>query len=140
LTTPPSEARRNFRAPNLLFVRGDIRYDFPDGPFDNIVWDAAIEHFTEEEIEQLMKNIRAALASGGTLSGYTIVELPSGEKSLHQHEYEFRSKEDLARFLTPHFKNVQVFETVYPQRANLYFWATDGSLPFDRDWNLIERN
>lgn len=134
-----SHARRNFKAPNLEYMCGDIRSELPSGPFDNIVWDAAIEHFTEEEIASLLQNIRGILSPDGTLSGYTIVELPSGEKSLHQHEYEFHSKEDLARFLTPHFRNVQVFQTTYPQRTNLYFWASDGELPFDQEWNLTVR-
>jgi hypothetical protein len=61
--------------------------------------------------------------SGGILGGYTIVERPNG-KSLSHHEYEFKSKEDLARFFTPHFKHVTVFETIYPERHNLYFWAS----------------
>ena len=35
---------------NIEFILGDIRNDIPEGPFDNVIWDAAIEHFTEEEI------------------------------------------------------------------------------------------
>ena len=125
-------AKRNYKAPNLTFSSGDIRTDIPDGPFDNIVWDAAVEHFTEIEITALMSRIKAVLAPSGTLSGYTIIELEGGIKHLHQHEYEFHSKEDLARFLTPHFKNVHVFQTVFPSRTNLYFYATDGRLPFNQ--------
>ena len=129
-------ARRNFRIDNVRWIEGDIRTQIPDGPFDNIVWDAAIEHFTETEIEGLMARIKAVMTPGGTLSGYTIVESPTGQKSLHQHEYEFSSREDLARFLSPHFRNVQVFSTAYPKRENLYFYASDGPLPFEREWNL----
>jgi SAM-dependent methyltransferase len=125
-------AKRNYKAPNLTFSSGDIRTDIPDGPFDNIVWDAAVEHFTEIEITALMSRIKAVLAPSGTLSGYTIIELGGEVKHLHQHEYEFHSKEDLARFLTPHFKNVHVFQTVFPSRTNLYFYATDGRLPFNQ--------
>jgi hypothetical protein len=77
-----------------------------------------------------MENIKRRLGSGGTLSGYTIVERADGLKSLPHHEYEFKSKEDLARFLTPHFAHVRVFETIYSDRHNLYFWASDGSIPF----------
>jgi SAM-dependent methyltransferase len=133
-------AKRNFKAPNLTYITGDIRTGIPDGPFTNVIWDAAIEHFTEEEIANLMSRIRDVIAPNGTLSGYTIVEREDGKKSLHQHEYEFHSKEDLARFLSPHFKNVQVFSTVYPNRTNLYFYATDGKLPFERDWSLTVRS
>ncbi len=42
--------------------------------------------------------------------------------------------QDLKRFLTPHFKNVRVFETIYPERHNLYFWASDAVIPFASDW------
>jgi len=57
-----------------------------------------------------------------------------GVKSLSHHEYEFKSKEDLRRFLAPHFACVTVFETKHPGRHNLYFWASDGVLPFQPEW------
>ena len=72
-------AKRNYKASNLKFSIGDIRTDIPDGPFDNIVWDAAVEHFTETEITALMSRIRAVLAPSGTLSGYTIIEPEGGQ-------------------------------------------------------------
>jgi len=132
-------ARRNFKTPGLTFVEGDIRSDIPNGPFDNVIWDAAIEHFTEVEIDALMSRIKEVLRTEGSLSGYTIIERDDGHKSLDQHEYEFHNKEDLARFLTPHFKNVQVFSTTFPSRTNLYFYASDGPLPFDHEWSLTIR-
>lgn len=121
-------------APNVEFVLADIRTAMPAGEFENVCWDAAIEHFTPDEIEQILNDIKSRLTSGGILSGYTIVEKPDGTKSLSHHEYEFKSKDDLLRFFTPHFTNVTVFETIYPNRHNLYFWASDGSLPFRSDW------
>ena len=130
-------AKRNYKTSNLTFSIGDIRTDIPDGPFDNIVWDAAVEHFTETEITDIMSRLKSVLTPAGTLSGYTIIEPAGGGKHLHQHEYEFNSKEDLARFLTPHFKNVHVFETVFPSRSNLYFYASDETLPFDQVSSLV---
>ena len=118
---------------NVNVIVADIRYEMPEGTFDTIIWDAAIEHFTEKEIEKLMGDIKRRLTDTGLLTGYTIVRKPD-RKSLQQHEYEFKSKEDLVRFLTPYFKKVKVFETIYPTRHNLYFWASDGVLPFDEDW------
>jgi SAM-dependent methyltransferase len=132
-------ARRKNSAPNVEFLLADIRTAMPTGKFENIVWDAAIEHFTPDEIEKILKDIKSRLTDKGILSGYTIVEKPDETKSLSHHEYEFKSKEDLLRFLTPYFKNVTVFETIYPSRHNLYFWASDGSLPFRSDWpNTIQ--
>lgn len=94
----------------------------------------AIEHFTPEEIDNILKDVKSVLAEKkGILSGTTIVERPEG-KSLSQHEYEFKSMEDLKSFFTPYFKNVYIFETIYPYRHNLYFYASDGAIPFEVEW------
>lgn len=129
-------ANRKNRAENVKFIKADIRSQMPGekGEYDNIVWDAAMEHFTESEIDKILEDIKTRLTTTGILSGYTLVERDDGEKHLHQHEYEFKSKEDLLRFFTPHFKNIRVFETIYPSRHNLYFWASDSTLPFDDEW------
>ena len=127
-------ARRRNSAENVEFLLADIRTEMPGGIYENIVWDAAIEHFTPVEIEGIMRNIKTRLTPHGILSGYTIVEKIDSRKSLCHHEYEFKSKEDLKRFLTPHFNNVIVFETIYPNRHNLYFWASQGPLPFNEGW------
>lgn len=121
-------------APNVTFVLADIRTAMPPGIYENVVWDAAIEHFTPDEITAIMGAIKVRLTPDGVLSGYTMVEAEDGVKALHQHEYEFKDKADLARFLSPHFKHYRVFETKFPNRHNLYFWASDSGIPFDRDW------
>jgi len=127
-------AKKKNAAPNVTHILADIRTDMPKGVFQNIIWDAAIEHFTPSEIEKIMSDIKQRLTSDGILSGHTVVEREDGTKHLHQHEYEFKDMKDLARFLRPHFKNVRVFETMYPSRHNLYFWASDDILPFDPEW------
>jgi len=128
-------ARRKNDAPNVEFLLADIRANMPTGNFTNVVWDTAIEHFTPVEIDKILADIKTRLTPGGILSGHTIVERTDGRKSLIHHEYEFKNKEDLLRFFTAHFRNVTVFETIYPSRHNLYFWASDGSLPFNSDWS-----
>lgn len=127
-------AKRNNLAPNVEFVLADIRKEMPVGIFENIIFDAAIEHFTPAEIESILASIKTRLSKDGVLSGYTIVEASHG-KSLSLHEFEFKSKEDLLRFLRPHFKNVTVFETKFPSRHNLYFWASDNAIPFHSEWS-----
>jgi SAM-dependent methyltransferase len=129
-------AQKYNQADNVEYRLCDIRTEMPTGKFENIVWDAAIEHFTPDEIDSIMKNIKERLKPGGIVSGYTIVE-KAGGKSLSHHEYEFRSKEDLRRFFEPHFKNIKVFETIYPSRHNLYFYASDGVVPFDNEWENV---
>lgn len=115
----------------ISYVVGDVRNGLPDGSFDVITLDAALEHFTEEEIQKLMSEIKDKLAKDGVLSGYTIKASETGHKHLHQHEYEPHSKEDLARFFEPYFSKVQVFETTSEERTNYFFHATDGVLPLD---------
>jgi SAM-dependent methyltransferase len=122
-------ARRFNSAANIEYRRHDIRKGLPEGPFDNIVWDAAIEHFTEAEIDKLLKEIVQLLGDTGIVSGYTLTERNDGRKSNALHEYEFKDKEDLRRFFTPHFQHVKVWETIYPTRHNLYFAASQQ--PFD---------
>jgi SAM-dependent methyltransferase len=137
-----AHAQRNFRSPNVEYRCADIRTDMPSGEFDNVVWDAAIEHFTLEEAGKLIKDIKSRLTTGGTVSGYTIVEKDIG-KSLHHHEYEYKSKEELAGVLKRFFANVLVFENKsrdhLEDRHNLYFMASDGPLPFDQGWPEMVR-
>lgn len=129
-------AQKNFKNPKITYSVCDIRISIPSGKFDNVIWDAAIEHFTESEINKIMSDIKNCLTDEGILSGYTITKRPNGQKMHHDHEYEFTSKEDLMRFLSPHFQRVRIFETDYPDRHNLYFYAADrGALPFDPDWD-----
>ena len=127
-------AQKKNNAPNITFVLADIRVAMPSGKFKNIAWDASIEHFTPDEIYSIMKNIKDRLTSDGVLSGYTIKQRNDGIKQNTLHEYEFKNMGDLKRFLTPYFKNVTVFETIYPSRHNLYFWASDSIIPFSSDW------
>lgn len=133
-----THAQRNFKAPNLEFRCADIRTDMPPGSFDTIVWNAAIEHFTEVEIATLLSAIKQRLAVGGILAGYTIAEQATG-KSHPDHEYEFKSKQDLSDILRPYFSNVLIFDThwgdIYEERDNLYFYASEAPLPFDRSWS-----
>jgi len=126
-------AKKYNRAQNIEYVLADIRTNMPKGKFENVIFDAAIEHFTPQEIEEVLKNIKLRLTENGILSGHTITQRAGG-KHLEHHEYEFKDKSDLLRFFTGHFKHVTVFETVYPGRTNLYFWASDGILPFRDNW------
>lgn len=132
------EANKKNKTANIKYDVKDIRQGLPnniDGKhITNIIWDTAIEHFTETEIDSIMKELKEILGyEKGILSGHTITKRPEG-KSLEQHEYEFENMQDLRSFFTPYFKNVTVFETIYKERHNLYFYASDGYLPFSNEW------
>lgn len=134
-------AKRYETAPNLEYRVADIRTEMPDGPFDNIFWDAAVEHFTAAEIAALLSAIKARLAPGGIVSGYTLAEDIADRKpgETVYHETVFAGKEDLTRFFEPHFKNVAVLATQSLRRQNLHFWASDGDVPLSPTWPAITR-
>ena len=72
------------------------------------------------------------------ISGYT-------DAGVRQ-ENEFTAKDEVLRLFTPHFANAKVFESVWPAanaspeggaHHHLYFFASDGLLPFDEDWPAL---
>jgi SAM-dependent methyltransferase len=130
-------ARRQHARDNVQYEVCDIRNGLPAGPFDGVIWDGAIEHFSTSEIEGVMAEIKRKLASGGLLSGYTVAETAGGLQH-PDHEQAFNGMSDLSMRLKPYFKNVLIFEsthtTITPMRHNLFFFAGDGALPFDASW------
>lgn len=132
-------ARRQHAAPNVEYLVQDIRDGMPEGSFHNVVWDGTIEHLTRAEINAVLPMIGERIGKTGIHSGYTIVE-PHEEKALSHHATFFKDKDDLAAILKAHFRNVTVFETVYPSRHNLYWWASHGApLPFMEGWARVTR-
>ena len=130
-----ANARRKNAAPNVEYVVSNILVELPPGRFDNVVWDFAfplVKYFEPAQIAGILERIRASLLPEGILSGYTLAV--SGDSTEPAKAYEFRRLEDLRAFLQPHFRNVVVFETLYPGRHNFYFWASDGTLPMTPAW------
>jgi len=138
-----AHAQANFKAPNVKYVCADIRTGMPEGDFDNVIWDAAIEQFTLEEIDAIVANIKRRIAArSGMFAGYTIVEMHAG-KSLSNHKYQFKSKEELAELLKRSFSNflgIQITTRDYMEvRYYHYFYAADHELPFDPGWERLVR-
>lgn len=125
---------------NIKHILGDIRYDLPNDKFDLIIWDAAFEHFTISESKELITKIKSSLVAGGILACYTIQEKDDKQKQLSHHEYEPKSKEDFASFFKDNFRNINVFETIYPVRHNLYLVASDSIIPFSDNWPMMMSN
>jgi ubiquinone/menaquinone biosynthesis C-methylase UbiE len=121
-----ASAQRTHSTANIEYVNGDIRRDMPNGQFDNVVWDASLEYFTPDEISQLMAGVKQRLSSAGILSGQVLLLDTQAE----EHSHVFRTADELAQFLRPHFRNIQLVETRYPSRHNVYFYASDAVLPF----------
>lgn len=136
-----AHARRYNSATNVSYDVVDIRTSLPEGSFDNVIWNGAIEHFSTSEVEMIMARIKSRLVRGGLLSGYTIAEVPG--TTLSHHEQKFNSSDHLGNLLAKFFLNVKVVESKWPPTVhNLYFYASDGELPFDEGWERqwVSRN
>ena len=123
-------ARRFNRAPNVAYEYWDITRGLPAGPFDAVVWNTAIHHFTREQAHEILVRIADVLAPEGTLSGHTVIEPGSTYDYARQN---FSDAEDLAQLLREVFPHVCVRTTPEAGRLNLYFFAgvTPTALPFD---------
>ena len=130
-------AWRFHKRPNVTYQVMDIREEFPTGKFETVIWDGAIEHFTESEIDSIMKKMRSVMTPGAKLVGYTVAESADAPQ-LPTHETHFQGIVHLGGLLKRYFKNVRVFErlhpTLLPPRHNLFFYASDSNLPFDEGW------
>lgn len=116
--------KKNY-ASNIEYLMRNIIKEMPsreDG-FHNIICDAALAYFNEEEIVEIIKNVKIRLKAEGIFSGMVGVEY-------HEGGYVFEGIGDLKRLLKPYFKNVWVYQTVSPIKHSLYFEASDEKLPF----------
>jgi len=122
-------ARRFHARPNVEYRSCDIRRGVPEGPFENVIWDAAIAHFTRAEVAVIISSIHRSLTDAGVLSGYTPIE--PGENYPYA-RVRFTGPEALAELLGREFAHVAVLETPDAIRRNLYFFASDvhAALPF----------
>jgi SAM-dependent methyltransferase len=132
-------ARRRFAAPNIDYRHGDIRSQMPQGPFDNITWDAGIEYFTPAEIADILVAIRDRLAPDGVLSGYCIPDA-NAQPGAHDDGRKFAaaSPQALGELLHRVFRNVTILRTVHAdqfgERTNCYFFASEAVLPLGDNW------
>jgi len=109
---------------NCRFELMDIRkLDVHAQAFDVILWDAAIEHFTQDEIDHIFGSLKRCMTSDGILHGSSIKKRE--QKSHHDHEYEFATLQELKAFLGKYFRHVEAWERTHPDRTSLYFRCSD---------------
>jgi SAM-dependent methyltransferase len=127
-------ARRYHQAKNIRYEVLDIRQALPTGgPFNAILWTPSIFAYDTTDIDLLMKKLRGVMTNNGCLLGWTAVEVEGPSDSVLWCDVA-----SLGARLKKYFTNVRVFErrhiTIQPPRHQLYFYASDGPLPFDQDW------
>lgn len=126
-------ARRMHQAKNIRYEVMDFRKKLPDGLFDVVVWTPTIVAYTPEEVHAFMPRLRDVMRPGAHLCGFTCIE--TSHKGSDVLWYDMQS---LAERLKRYFQNVRAFERVHPTvqapRHELFFFASDGILPFDTEW------
>ena len=115
-------ARWRFRRPNLRFLRRDIVHDeLPAATYDTVCWFEAIEHFSVEAGHRVLAKVARALApTGGVLIGSTSIFAHAGGHN-DEHDNEFLTVEQLQAFLAPHFAQVEIRTSPWPDRTAAYF-------------------
>jgi SAM-dependent methyltransferase len=126
-------ARRLHQAKNIRYEVMDFRTTLPAGPFDVVVWTPTIFAYTPDDVRVLMGKLRGVMADNARLCGFTCVETNRSGREILWHDMP-----SLAERLKQYFTNVRAFErvhpTVQPPRRELFFFASDGPLPFDAQW------
>lgn len=112
---------------NIKYIYGDIRTGIEKkflGLLDrgekitNIIGDAFFQYFSQEELNDIIKEVSKILGESGIFSGMT--------PTICNFEDLYQVAEYLHRF----FQNVVVFQTIYEERTNIYYYAGNGELPF----------
>ncbi len=126
-------AKRFHQAKNIRYEVLDFRKSLPEGPFNTVIWSPTIVAYTPEEVDAFMTSLRTILAKNARLCGWTAVEAAGPGEGILWHDLQ-----SLGARLKKYFANVRVFErvhiTIQPPRHELYFYASDGPLPFDTGW------
>ena len=128
-----------------IFIQGDIEKDSlfnlingkepsidPTNFFDVILFNAAIEHFTEAQVGVILKYVDSVLTDNGFVFGYTLVEDP--ENHFDDHELFFTGSRDLRELVNRSFTYVVVMGARGAGRHNLYFAASRSNILF----NLVD--
>jgi len=126
-------ARRLHQAKNIRYEVMDFRKTLPEGRFDIVIWSPTIFAYTPEDVDAFMVKLREIMSERARLCGWTYVEVDHGGPGILWHDMR-----SLAECLKRYFKNVRAFErvhpTIQPPRHALFFYASDGLLPFDAEW------
>ena len=124
-----AHAHRVNPAPNVQFVLGDVLGALPAGPFDNVIWDGALPHFSEHDVQRILTSVRHALRPGGVLSG----QVPHEAGNPYSYfTTAFPDADSLAEVLGQAFPFAFIRQTTDGPRRNYYFFCSDDEtrLPF----------
>ena len=103
-----------------------LRNNKLDIKFDVILFNAAIEHFKEEQLDFNFTSIKEVMKEKSFVSIYTIVEDENHQKYLPEHhEMFFSSKKYLENVVSKYFKFTKSHHSLENNRCNIYCIASD---------------
>jgi len=97
-----------------------------DIKFDVVLFNAAIEHFKEEQLDFIFSSLKGVMKQRSFVSTYTIVEDKNDQKYLpDHHEMFFSSKEHLENIVSKYFKFTKSHHSLVNDRCNIYCIGSD---------------
>lgn len=103
-----------------------LRYNKLDIKFDVVLFNAAIEHFKEDQLDFIFTSFKEVMKEKSFLSTYTIVEDENNQKYLpDHHEMFFSSKKHLENVVSKYFKFTKSHHSLVNDRCNIYCIASD---------------
>lgn len=102
-------ARSRNSSPKIRYLLLDaVQMPFPEPPYDVIVWDGALGHFSPDVTAPMLEKIRSALAVDGAFVGSESLGREGDD-----HLQFFDSVDDIAAVMRSYFPFVQVREIPY---------------------------
>jgi len=103
-----------------------LRNNELDIKFDVILFNAAIEHFKEKQLDFIFSSLKEVMKEKSFISTYTIVEDENHQKYLpDHHEMFFSSKRHLENVVSKYFKFTKSHHSLVNDRCNIYCIASD---------------
>lgn len=94
--------------------------------FDLVLFNAAIEHFKEHELNFIFLSLKEVMSQKSFISCYTLIEDKNDQKYLPEHhEMFFSDKKDLEKIISKYFKFTNSHRSLVNNRHNIYCIGSD---------------
>ena len=103
-----------------------LEYNKLNIKFDVVLFNAAIEHFKEDQLDFIFTSFKEVMKEISFVSTYTIVEDENNQTYLpDHHEMFFSSKKHLENVVSKYFKFTKSHHSLVYDRCNIYCIASD---------------
>jgi len=104
------------------YLRDAVNQPFPNSPYEVIVWDGAIAHFSADATDLMLRKIHDSLAADGIFVGSESLS-DEGERD---HLQQFHSLDDLHQVFKRHFKYIELRSIQYKINKRDSFIRNEG--------------